>query len=445
MKISVVGTGYVGLVSGACFAEVGHDVICVDKDEDKVKLINQRQSPIYEEGLEEILHRQIGNRLKASTDLPQAIQQTDVTFIAVGTPYNGEEIDLRQIKEASRSIGEALQTKTNHHLIVVKSTVVPGTTENVIVKLIEKYSKKQVGESISVGMNPEFLREGVAIQDFMSPDRIVIGCSDEKGREIFRSLYSVFPETDIIHTSNTAAEMIKYTSNSLLATLISFSSEIANLCSKIEGIDAMDVMHGVHLDKRISPIINGKRVTPGIVSYLEGGCGFGGSCFPKDVKALVAYGRKNDQKMDVLSSVVEINKLQPMVLVDKLKYFLPNLQHKTIAILGLAFKPGTDDVRESPALTIIESLKQQGAKVVVFDPKATEMTEREIPSSSQIIYAKSLEDAVLPADALLLVTGWPEFRKVERLVSQYKLDPIIIDGRRFWNHGFVSRFDGIGM
>ncbi len=285
MNISVIGTGYVGLVSGVCLSEKGHRVTCVDNDKVKVDLINNKISPIHEKGLDKLLNKNFGNNLNATTNLYESVINSDVSLIAVGTPFDGELINLNYIREVSKEIGLALKDKKTYHVVIVKSTVIPGTTDDVVIPILEKYSGKKIQVDFGVGMNPEFLREGVAVEDFMNPDRIVLGGTDIKTHEIMEEIYKVFRGTDILKTSNMTAEMIKYASNSLLATMISFANEIGNFCENLEGVDIVDVMNGVHLDKRVSPILeDGRRIFPGLVSYLEAGCGFVVSCFPKDVK-----------------------------------------------------------------------------------------------------------------------------------------------------------------
>ncbi|MDZ7693117.1 MAG: nucleotide sugar dehydrogenase [Balneolaceae bacterium] len=282
MNISVIGTGYVGLVSGVCLAEKGHSVLCVDIDEEKVSKINKGLSPIHEEGLDELLERNIDSSLQATTDLLKAVHESDVSIIAVGTPFDGNQIDLKYVKTVAKQIGDALKSKEGYHSVVVKSTVVPGTTDNVVLPILEEVSGKEAGVDFGVGMNPEFLREGEAINDFMNPDRIVLGGINKRTHEVLENIYSVFEGVDIIKTNNQTAEMIKYTANSLLATLISFSNEIGNLCAKLGDVDVVKVMEGVHKDNRFSPIMpDGERITPGFISYLAAGCGFGGAAFLK--------------------------------------------------------------------------------------------------------------------------------------------------------------------
>ena len=445
MKVSVAGTGYVGLVSGVCLAELGHEVVCVDIDQAKVDRINKGEPPIYEDGLEDLLAKNIGKRLKASNDLHSAVLDSDLTLIAVGTPFDGEVIDLSYIKAVAAEIGAALAEKTSHHMVVVKSTVVPGTTDDVVLPILEKESGKVAGKDFSVGMNPEFLKEGEAIKDFMNPDRIVLGSTDARGTESLQELYSVFKDVDKLETSCRTAEMIKYTANSLLATLISFSNEIGNLCAATGGVDVKDVMAGVHLDKRLSPILeDGTRITPAITTYIEAGCGFGGSCFPKDVKALVAYGHAQDASMALLESVVKINARQPYKMLEILADYFADLAGVKVLVLGLSFKPGSDDMRESPAIPIVNSLLDQAALVSAYDPVAEEEA-RKIFGDSDIEYVSELEASISDADVILLVTRWQEFNVVPEIVARLDRQPLVVDGRRMLNKEQIENYAGIGM
>jgi len=445
MDVCVVGTGYVGLVSGVCLAEMGHQVICVDIDEDKVSRINAGQSPIREEGLDELLQRNIGSRLTATTDLGDAVARSSVTLIAVGTPFDGSTIDVSYIKAASAAIGTALRDKNDFHTVVVKSTVVPGTTDDLILPTLERASGKVAGRDFGVSMNPEFLREGAAIVDFMDPDRIVYGGTDERTLAALDELYSVFVDADKIITANKTAEMIKYTANALLATLISFSNEMGNLCAELGEIDIVDVMRGVHLDRRLSPILqNGDRVVPAIATYLEAGCGFGGSCFPKDVKALIAHGQAAGQDMSILQSVVDINKTQPMVMLELLKKHLAPLRGRKVAVLGLAFKPGTDDMRESPSIPIVRALHEEDATISAYDPIAAEEAQK-LFSDIPIHYTDSVEEAVQGVDAIVLVTRWDEFAELPKIINSMDVAPLLIDGRRMIDKNSVSRYEGIGL
>ncbi len=443
MKIAIIGTGYVGLVSGACLASKGHDVVCVDVDPAKVAHINDRKPPIYEIGLQELLDEVVPARLTATTDLKKAVQGADISLIAVGTPFDGDLIDLKYIRAAARQIGEALKDHDAYHVVIVKSTVVPGTTEDVVLPILEEASGKKAGRDFGVGMNPEFLKEGEAIDDFMYPDRIVLGGIDARTTAVMAKIYDVFPDVDVIHTLPRTAEMIKYTANSLLATLISFSNEIGNLSATV-GVDVVEVMRGVHLDKRFTPIRkDGERVVPGFISYLAAGCGFGGSCFPKDVKALIAHGAGKGAKMDLLKSVIAVNAAQPNRMIEMLTARHPNLKGLKVAVLGMAFKPGTDDIRESPSLPVTQVLIDGGAVIKAFDPIARHEAEKVFPSGVEFVDA--LEDTVAGADAILIMTAWPEFRALPALLAKTGSKAYVVDGRRMLPKDSVSAYAGIGL
>ena len=445
MRVSVLGTGYVGLVSGVCLAEKGHQVCCVDIDPEKVEKTNRGIPIIHEAGLDELLKKNIGVRFSATTDLRQAVMESDLSLIAVGTPFKGNEIDLSFIQEVSQQIGAALREKSTYHVIVVKSTVVPGTTQEVVLPAIEKFSGKRAGADFGVGMNPEFLREGVAVEDFMFPDRIVLGGIDENTLDALEELYRVFDGVDKIRTTPKTAEMIKYTSNSLLATMISFSNEIGNLCAAFGDIDVVDVMRAVHLDKRLCPILpDGRRIVPQFTTYIEAGCGFGGSCFPKDVKALIAHGQKAGQPMSLLQSVIQVNEQQPSQVVEILKKHFPRLEGVRLAVLGLAFKPGTDDLRESPAIPIVKELLACGAVIQAFDPVA-QTEARKIFNSQQIIYSESLSQALDGAEAVILLTRWDEFAGLPDLLAGREPPPLFVDGRRMMDKRQFARYAGIGL
>ena len=445
MKVSVAGTGYVGLVSGVCLAELGHDVVCVDIDKDKVEKINSAIPPIYEDGLEALLKKNTASgKLTAVTDLKCAVINSDITLIAVGTPFDGEKIDLTYIRSVSEEIGKAIAEKPSYHVVVVKSTVVPGTTDDVVLPIIEKASGKKLGIDFSVGMNPEFLKEGEAIVDFMDPDRIVYGASDDRGLTSIRALYDVFADVTKLETDNRTAEMIKYTANSLLATMISFSNEVANLCA-VSGVDVTQVTKGVHLDKRLSPILeDGTRITPGFTTYIEAGCGFGGSCFPKDVKALVSYGEELGSSMQLLRSVVELNATQPFKVIQLLEKHFPDYSGKTIAILGLSFKPGSDDMRESPAIPIINKLHEGGAIIKAYDPIAKYEAQK-IFNNINIKYCEDLSSTVKDVDVVILVTRWDEFSMLVNLIPNAIDSPLIIDGRRMLDKKDFTNYTGIGL
>lgn len=444
MRISVIGTGYVGLVTAVCLAEKGHDVTVVDIDAAKVERVNKGISPFFEPGLDELLQRHVGQKLRATTDLRTAVVESEVTFIAVGTPFDGKTIDLTFVKKASEDIGWALREKIKYHVVVVKSTVVPGSTDDVVSPTLEASSGKKASKDFGVGMNPEFLTEGEAISDFMQPDRIVIGGNDPETLETLKRLYSVFPGVPIVTTNCKTAEMIKYASNTLLATLISFSNELANLGAALGGIDAAEVMEGLHLSRYLLPLApDGTPVRPSIVSFLMPGCGFGGSCLPKDVKALMAHGQKMGESMRLLEAVLDINAGQHGRMFALLKKHFPSLTGLPVTVLGLAFRPDTDDMRESPSIPIIKMLIAERAKVTVFDPAA--MHEGQKHFGDAVTYASSLENSLENSAAVLLVTRWEAFAVLPELLAKMPVPPLLVDGRRFISRMKVARYEGIGL
>ncbi len=445
MRVSIVGTGYVGLVTGVCFAEKGHQVLCVDIDQAKVDKINQGVLPIYERGLDELLQRNIHAGIKATTDLRHAVLETDVSMIAVGTPFDGREIDLTYIKQAAQQIGEALREKSTYHLAVVKSTVVPGTTDDVVLPILEAASGKTAGIDFGVGMNPEFLTEGEAVNDFMFPDRIVLGGIDKKSIDLLDQLYVGFEGVERIWTSNTTAEMIKYASNSLQALLISFSNEIGNLCATIGNTDVVDVMRGVHACRYLTTVLpNGDRVVAPIVSFLAAGCGFGGSCFPKDVRALIAYGEKHGRSMALLNALIQINEQQPRQILILLQKHFSSLAGVRIAVLGLAFRPDTNDMRESPAIPIIHNLLAHKAVIKAYDPVASHEARR-IFSPDEVELCDSLKQVLEDVEAVVLVTRWAEFQAVPEMLAHIEPQPVVIDGRRMLDKCSIARYEGIGL
>lgn len=445
MNVSIVGSGYVGLVTGLCLSDCGHRVTCVDIDADKIARLAAGTLPIHEAGLDDLLDRHLGVRFFPSTDLDTAVRDSDLTMITVGTPFEDGAISLRFVAAAAAGIGRALAAKPGYHVVVVKSTVVPGTTDGLVRRTLEETSGKKSGTDFGVGMNPEFLREGEAVEDFQKPDRIVLGGNDARCLARMAELYAAFPETQQIHTNTHTAEMIKYASNGLLATLISFSNEIGNLCSAVPGVDAVDVLNAVHLDKRISPIApDGSRVTPGITSYLKAGCGFGGSCFPKDVRALIRWSEEHNRPPRILSAVLETNQKQPAELLSLLRKHRPVLEGAKIAVLGLAFKPGTDDIRESPALRLIPVLTREGAQVTAYDPIATAPMQA-VLGHDRLRYAMTLAEAIEGADAIVVLTAWPEFQALPDLLDRLPSPPVVVDGRRVLDPRRVRRYEGIGL
>ena len=443
MKISVVGTGYVGLVSGACFAEIGHDCTCVDVDRSKVDRINRGEAPIFENGLDELLARHVGKHLRASTDLRAAVLASEITFIAVGTPFDGRRIDLTFIRDATQQIGAALRDKAEYHVVVVKSTVVPGTTDDVVLPILEHASGKRAGTDFGVGVNPEFLTEGVAVDDFMRPDRLVLGGIDERSVQVQRAVYAPFARTPLLATNNKTAEMIKYTSNSTLALMISFANEIGNLCSTLGGVDVADVMQGVHLARYFTITHeDGRRTQAPITSFLWAGCGYGGSCLPKDTKALSAHGAAHGAPMPLLDAVIATNQAQPARMLSLLRRHFPLLAGVRVALLGLAFKEGTDDMRESPAIPLARTLIEQGAHVIGYDPLARDTARDALPPAIEL--APTLEAALTDVDAAMLLTRWDGFRRVPDLLRPNGKAPVLIDGRRMLDPASIARYEGIG-
>lgn len=433
MHIAVIGTGYVGLVSGAGLADFGMMVTCVDIDEGKIKKLKKGEIPFYEPGLEALVKKNLkAGRLEFTTDLAKAVKNSLVIFICVGTPPLPDgSADLSQIKEVALSLAEVID---DYKVIVTKSTV-PVGTNRWIKELIDKNKRNEA--AIDIISNPEFLREGNAVEDFMHPDRVIIGGESAYAiaiiKDIYRPLYLV--ETPFIITNLETAELIKYASNAFLATKITFINEIANFCEKV-GADVTVVAKGMGLDPRIGP------------KFLNPGPGFGGSCFPKDVKALIRQGRQSSSPFRILEAVIEINERQKLRVLEKLESFLGELKNKVVAILGLSFKPNTSDVRESPALTIVPLLIQKGAKVRVYDPIAMEEFRKAIGALS-LEYAQSPEEAVKNADAMVILTEWNEFRfldlsKIKKLMK----NPLLIDMRNIYEPEIVKKlgfsYSGIG-
>ena len=407
MNLAVFGTGYVGLVSGVCLANTGVKAYCIDINEEKIQKIRQGISPIYEPGLEELLKKN-KERIFPTSDAATAIKEAEVVMIAVGTPFDGQHIDLSYIKQAAREIGKALRDTTKYVVVTVKSTVVPGTTMDVVRPLVLQESGKSEAE-IGFCMNPEFLREGNAVEDFQEPDRIVLGVTSKQAEEVMRRLYRGFPNADIMITNPTTAEMVKYTANTLLALNISYANEIARICETLDDVDSEDVFAGVIKDKRISPIIDGQRITPKLTTYLRAGCGFGGSCFPKDVKALASFSRDRQVKGKLLDGLLDINKSQ-MEHLFKLGLYKYQGTPKKVSILGTAFKPDTDDIRESPGIRLAEFALERGMEVHVHDYKALENTKAEY--GDKLHYHEDPLAAVKGADIVYVATIWDGYLNI---------------------------------
>lgn len=421
MKIAIVGTGYVGLVTGTCFAEMGTEVFCVDVNAEKITNLKQGIIPIYEPGLEEMVHRnQQAGRLHFTTDLTECLNEVEVLFSAVGTPPDEDgSADLKYVLEVARTVGRNM---TKHLLVVTKSTVPVGTARKVREAIQEELDKRGLQIEFDVASNPEFLKEGAAIKDFMSPDRVVVGVESERAEELMTRLYRPFLLNNfrVIFMDVPSAEMTKYAANAMLATRISFMNDIANLC-EIVGADVNMVRKGIGSDARI-----GNR-------FLYAGCGYGGSCFPKDVKALIHTGKENDYNMRVIEAVEEVNENQKSIVFDKInKLFGGELKGKIITLWGLSFKPETDDMREAPALVVIDKLLKAGAIVKVYDPVAMDECKRRI--GSVVEYCKDMYEAVIDADALLLITEWKQFRLPSwKCIKRLMRGNVIVDGRNIYD------------
>lgn len=420
MNIAIVGTGYVGLVSGACFAEMGIDVTCVDIDPEKVKCLLEGEIPIYEPGLEELVRRNVeAGRLHFTTDLLPCLDNVEVVFSAVGTPPDEDgSADLQYVLEVARTFGQHIKKYT---ILVTKSTVPVGTAKKVKAVIEEELTERGEQIDFEVASNPEFLKEGAAIKDFMSPDRVVVGIESDRAKKVMERLYRPFQMNNyrLYFMDIPSAEMTKYAANAMLATRISFMNDIANLCDLV-GANVDMVRKGIGADTRIGS------------KFLYPGCGYGGSCFPKDVKALARTAREYGYTMGVIEAVEAVNERQKEIVVKKLQDKLGTLRGKTIALWGLAFKPETDDMREAPALVVIEKLLEAGASVKVYDPVAMDECRRRI--GDRVVYCKDMYDVVIDADALAVLTEWKEFRipswsVIKRVMKQ----SVLVDGRNIYS------------
>lgn len=420
LRIAVLGMGYVGLTSGMAFSKHGFRSICTTTTPTKAENLNRGVPPFYEPGLEELVGEMVGKgMLTGSTDNVDAVRQSDVTFICVGTPSQMDgSADLSAIEATARDIGVALRRKSGYHVVVAKSTIPPGTTENLILPTVEKYSGKKVGVDFGLCMNPEFLRQGEAVHDSLNPDRIVIGEYDQRSGDVLEYVYKDY-DCPKVRCDISSAELIKYAANSLLATKITFANEFSRICEKYN-VDVYEVMRGVGLDFRINP------------RFLNAGCGFGGSCFPKDVNAIVALAKKNGVETPLLDSVLYTNELQPMHFVELIKDAVGTLEGKLVAFLGLSFKPNTGDTRGTRALPIIEKLYLEGAKVKAYDPKAINNFKRltDLP----LEYYGNWEEALRDADLAVVQSDWREIRDIKAEDFKRLLkSPVLVDGRRTYD------------
>ena len=420
MNIAIVGTGYVGLVSGTCFAEMGAHVTCVDVDAEKIQKLKDGIMPIYEPGLEELVKRNVGfERLKFTTDLTEVLDDVEVVFSAVGTPPDEDgSADLKYVLAVARQFGQHIKKYT---ILVTKSTVPVGTAKKVKAAIRAELDKRGVDVPFDVASNPEFLKEGAAIKDFMSPDRVVVGTESEKAKEVMTRLYRplMLQNFRVIFMDIPSAEMTKYAANAMLATRISFMNDIANLCERV-GANVDSVRKGIGADTRIGS------------KFLYAGCGYGGSCFPKDVKALMHTGIDNDYHMEVIEAVERVNEKQKSIVYDKIIRAVGDVKGKTIAIIGLAFKPETDDMREAPALVVIDKLFKDGASIRVFDPVAMDECKRRIGNT--VIYCKNMYDAANGADVFALITEWRQFRMPSwNVIKKVMTGNIVVDGRNIYD------------
>ena len=420
MNIAIVGTGYVGLVSGTCFAEMGAHVACVDVDAQKIEKLQNGIMPIYEPGLEELVKRNVGfGRLNFTTDLTEVLDDVEVVFSAVGTPPDEDgSADLKYVLAVARQFGQNINKYT---ILVTKSTVPVGTAKKVKAAIQEELDKRGVDVPFDVASNPEFLKEGAAIKDFMSPDRVVVGTESEKAKEVMTRLYRplMLQNFRVIFMDIPSAEMTKYAANAMLATRISFMNDIANLCERV-GANVDSVRKGIGTDSRIGS------------KFLYAGCGYGGSCFPKDVKALVHTGLDNDYHMEVIEAVERVNEKQKSIVYDKIIRMAGPVKGKTVAIIGLSFKPETDDMREAPALVVIDKLLADGATVRVFDPIAMDECKRRI--GDVVTYCKNMYDAADGANVFALMTEWRQFRMPSwNVIKKVMTGNVVVDGRNIYD------------
>ena len=424
-RISIFGLGRVGLCLAACYASEGFHVIGVDVDRRKLEIIKRGETPFYEPGLHELLKKSLNSHcLVLTSSASEAIANSDISFITVGTPSNPDgSASLSQVKTVCRQIGVALAKKGSWHLIVVKSTVPPGTTGGVIKELLERWSGQECGNDFGLCMNPEFLSEGAAIRGIKKPDRLVIGEYNRRSGDILQAFYELFYGSEtcppILRTSLVNAELIKYANNAFLAMKVSFINMIANLCQKLPGADVEEVARGIGLDRRIGSL------------FLRAGAGWGGSCWPKDLTALKTFAEKLGVEMPLIEATIRINEKQPLKLVDLAKQLLGQLEGKRVSVLGLSFKPGTDDMRGAVSIKVVNALLEAGAKVVVYDPKAMENAGAIL--GDRVEYAPSLENCLSGSDCAILVTEWDEFKKLEpETLKKLMRNPILIDGRRIF-------------
>ena len=431
MKLGVIGASYVGLTTAVCLASMKHEISIFDIDNEKIKCVSEKKMPFFETGLEELLEVNVSKKnLQVADDLNTLVQNTEGCFICVGTPTINNSIDLSQIKSAVESLVTSIKNnEKKNYAIVIRSTIIPNTTREFVLPIISEKLKEQQFQLFVV---PEFLREGKALDDFMNPDKIVIGSIENKKTTFVDDVFKNFKgKCDFIHTNLESAELIKYANNSFFSMLISFSNEIANISEKIPNVDPFQVLHALVADKRITTIIDDKKIVPGLDHYLIPGCGFGGSCFPKDVKAIQNFANLKNVDTPILNAILAINDERPKKMVSLCEKILGNLKTKKITILGLTFKPDTDDIRSSPSLDAINLFLDKGSIVSAYDPMFKKQSETSIlPKDCN--YCMTMDESLKDSDAVLVFTKWSEFKSLDsEFLKQYMKNPVIIDGRGF--------------
>lgn len=431
MNIGIIGAGYVGITTGICLADLGHRIYVYDIDKEKIKKLQNKTMPFFETGLQTILEKVIDSKsLTIDNDLNTVIKNTDGCFVCVGTPTKENTIDLSQITESTRAIAHAIKNnQKNNYIVIIRSTVVPTTSKNQILPILRETLTEN---EFKLCVSPEFLREGVALEDFMNPDKIVIGTNEKNSYLFVERIFESFKgKCEFINTNYETAELIKYTNNAFFSTLISFSNEIANISEKLSNVDSYQVLKALISDKRITSKNKEEKITPSLASYLIPGCGFGGSCFPKDVKAILNFANINKVKTPLLQAVLEINDERPTKMVLLCESILHNLNNKKISILGLTFKPDTDDTRSSPALDAIKLFGQKGASTFVYDPMIKKNSNM-LNDYTNCTITETMNESLQDSDAVLVFTKWPEFKNIdEHLLKKFMKNPIIIDGRGF--------------
>jgi len=438
--------GYVGLVTGLCFAKLGHQVYFFDIDSNKINRLKNGKLTFYEPDIKELLI-ETKDVVHFSDELND-LNDYEIIFICIGTPTTGNGIDLSYVKKSAEKIGSLLKEGRRYPVIVVKSTVLPGTTKNIVLPILEKFSNKNAGKDFGLCMNPEFLREGSAVEDFLNPDRVVIGSFSDKEKKIMGEFYTaMFENADIINTNLTTAEIVKYTSNSFFPLLISFSNEVANICEIAgEKADAEEVLNALWLDRRISPLIDGKRLKPGITHYLKAGCGFGGSCFPKDLRAFIQFSKNLDYKPNLLESILYVNDFRITNLIKRVEESIGSLKGRSVAVLGLSFKPDTDDIRESPSIKLISELLMRKTKVKAHDPVAIENTKKILGNEKNLEFCDDVFDALKGTDACFVVTSWEDYFKISQDdFKKFMKDTVVIDCRRIYNPNNMNKIKYIGV